>query len=198
LETKQIPARLGNVEIVICDTKVERGLTGSEYNTRRRQCEEGVRILRQHRSPEIRALRDATLEDIEACSDHLPEVVYRRCRHVVTENPRVLETIQALEADDLDRVGQLMQESHRSLRHDYEVSCIELDLLVSLATECPGVIGSRMTGAGFGGCTVSLVQRSALDEFRNRVATEYERQTGLTPEITITRPAAGAAIVEVS
>ena len=196
LETKQIPARLGDAEIVICDTKVGRGLTGSEYNTRRGQCEEGVRILQQHRSSEIQALRDVTLEDIETCRDLLPEVVYRRCRHIVTENPRVLDTIQALEIGDLDRVGRLMRESHRSLRDDYEVSCAELDLLVSLAMECPGVFGSRMTGAGFGGCTVSLVQRSDLDEFRDRVAMGYERQTGLPPEITVTRPAPGAGVVE--
>jgi galactokinase len=115
---------------------------------------------------------------------------------VVTENPRVLGTIHALEAGDLDRVGQLMEESHKSLRDDYGVSCTELDLLVGLAMNCPGVFGSRMTGAGFGGCTVSLVRRSALPEFRERVTMDYKDQTGLTPEITVTRPGRGAAIVE--
>ncbi|MFH1742957.1 MAG: galactokinase [bacterium] len=197
LETRQIRARLGDVEIVISDTKVERGLTGSEYNTRRSQCEEAVRLLQKNRSSNIQALRDATLEDIEVCRELLPEVVYRRARHIVTENPRVLNAINALENGDIERLGELMCESHNSLRDDYEVSCPELDLLVGLALDCPGVIGSRMTGAGFGGCTVSLVQQSSLDEFHSRVAEGYEKETGRSPEITVTRPGSGAAIVDV-
>ena len=197
LEIRQIPASLGAYEIVICDTKVERGLSGSEYNTRRSQCEEGARILQQRRSESIHALRDASLEDIEACRDQMPETVFRRCRHVVTENPRVLDTIEALRTGDLNRVGTLMRESHNSLRDDYEVSCPELNLLVDLAMDCQGVVGARMTGAGFGGCTVNLVEKSHLDGFRDRIVSAYEKETGRSPEITITRPAQGATIVDV-
>jgi len=195
-EPKQIPAKLGSAAIVICDTKVERGLVDSEYNTRRSQCEEGVRILREHRSKDIRALRDATIEDLESCRDVMPDAVYRRCRHIVTENPRVLETIDALQIGDLKRIGELMLDSHRSLKDDYEVSCRELDLLVDLAMGSPGVYGSRMTGAGFGGCTVSIVEKADLPEFRNSVVEAYREKTGLIPEITVTRPGPGAAVVE--
>ncbi len=195
-EPKQISAQLGNAAIVICDTKVERGLVDSEYNTRRSQCEEGVRVLREHRSEEIHALRDATMDDLEACRDVLSDAVYRRCKHVVTENPRVLETIDALKTGDLRRIGELMLDSHKSLRDDYEVSCKELDLLVDLAMECPGVYGSRMTGAGFGGCTVSLVDKERVTEFKNRVVEGYLRETGRDSEITVTRPGPGAAVVE--
>ncbi len=196
LETREITFRFHDVEIVICDTQVQRELTGSEYNTRRIQCLEGVRLLREHRFPTIKALRDVTPEDIESSRHLLADMIYRRCKHVVTENRRVLETVEALQVGDLQRVGRLMLESHASLRNDYEVSCRELDLLVELAMECGGTIGSRMTGAGFGGCTVSLVRYNALDEFRAQVEAGYERQTGYRPVIVVTRPAPGASIVE--
>ena len=197
LEIRQIPASLGSYELVICDTKVERKLSGSEYNTRRNQCEEGAQILQKHRSESIRALRDASLEDIEACRDLMTDIVFRRCRHVVTENPRVLDTIEALQTGDLNRVGNLMQESHNSLRDDYEVSCPELNVLVDLAMNCQGVLGARMTGAGFGGCTVNLVEKSQVDHFRDRIVSAYKEETGRFPEITVTRPAQGATIVDV-
>ncbi|HQP99089.1 MAG TPA: galactokinase [bacterium] len=197
LETRQIPANLTTMEIVICDSKVERNLSGSEYNIRRAQCQDGVRVLRVKLGERIRALRDVSIEDLEMCKDSMSDAVYRRCRHIVTENPRVLLAVKALETGDLREFGRLMVESHQSLRDNYEVSCPELDLLVDLAMECPGVAGSRMTGAGFGGCTVSLVERSAIEEFRANMTSRYATKTGREPEIHVTRPGSGAAIVDV-
>ncbi|HOE12495.1 MAG TPA: galactokinase [bacterium] len=197
LEIRQVPAHLKDTEIVICDSKVQRNLSGSEYNIRRAQCREGVHVLREKFGERICALRDASLDDLEMCRERMSDPVYRRCRHVMTENPRVLEGVRSLESGDPAKFGRLMLESHRSLRDDYEVSCPELDLLVDLAIECRGVAGSRMTGAGFGGCTVSLVERSCLDQFCAHVISRYARKTGREPEIYVTRPGSGAAIVDV-
>ena len=197
LEIRQVPAHLKDTEIVICDSKVERNLSRSQYNIRRAQCQEGVYVLREKFGERICALRDANLDDLETCRERLGDPVYRRCRHVVTENLRVLRAVAALESGDLREFGRLMMESHQSLRDDYEVSCPELDLLVDLAMECPGVAGSRMTGAGFGGCTVSLVERSCLDQFGEHVISRYARKAGREPEIHVTRPGSGAATVDV-
>ena len=124
----------------------------------------------------------------------MPERVYRRCRHVVTENARVLEAAQALRRHDLDSFGRLMVESHRSLRHDYEVSCQELDLMVELALKCDGVFGARMTGGGFGGCTVNLVQVGAVNAFKSVMSRQYESATGLAPAIYVCTAADGAGL----
>ncbi|PYT04320.1 MAG: galactokinase, partial [Acidobacteria bacterium] len=128
--------------------------------------------------------------------NELPEVVYRRCRHVVTENARVVEAKAALEGGDLYAFGRLMGESHRSLRDDYEVSCAELDLMVKLACDAEGVYGERMTGGGFGGCTVNLVRAGAVDSFRQNVARGYEQATGRAPEIYVCSPAQGVSRVD--
>ena len=122
----------------------------------------------------------------------MPDTVFRRCRHVITENERVHRMAAALERHDFGAVGPLMADSHRSLRDDYEVSCLELDLLVEIAGDLPGVFGVRMTGAGFGGCTVNLVHIGAVDEFRRRLAQAYESRTGVSPDIYVSE-AAGAA-----
>src|SRR5262249_603957 len=148
------------------------------------QCEEGVRLLTQF-YPNVRALRDVTIEQLEQHRAELPEVIYRRCRHVVTENARVIEAGAALRRQDLERFGEVMAESHVSLRDDYEVSAEELDLMVELAQKIDGVYGARMTGGGFGGSTVNLVKEEKADEFRARVAEEYERVTKIKPEIYI-------------
>jgi len=133
-----------------------------------------------------------TIEQLEEHANGLDEVVYRRCRHVITENARVLSAGEALEQGDLERFGGLMAESHRSLRDDYEVSCKELDLMVELAQSVAGVYGARMTGGGFGGCTVNLVAESCVEEFKDRMSQEYERTTNLRPEIYICSAANGA------
>ncbi len=180
-----------NVRLIICNTMVKHALASSAYNERRAQCEAGVKHLAQF-VPNVVALRDVTLAQLEAHADGLEDVVYRRCRHVITENARVLSAGDALEKGDLERFGELMAESHRSLRDDYEVSCNELDLMVELAQEVEGVYGARMTGGGFGGCTVNLVADTHVEEFNERVSQEYERTTTLRPEIYICTAANGA------
>jgi galactokinase len=184
-----------DLRLVICNTMVRRELSSSAYNTRREECEEGVRILAQH-IPGIRALRDVTIEQLELLRPALPEVVYRRCRHVVTEDDRVLTSAEALEVNDLGTLRKVMAESHRSLRDDFEVSCKELDLLVQLAETAPGVHGARMTGAGFGGCTINLVRSDFVAPFRAMISKEYEQRTGLKPDIYVCDAADGAGPVE--
>jgi galactokinase len=190
LEFKLLPLP-DNVRLIICNTMVKHELASSAYNERRAQCEAGVRVLVQF-YPNIRALRDVTFGQLEQHERELPEVIYRRCRHVVTENVRVIEAGEALEQHDLNRFGKLMRESHVSLRDDYEVSSDELDLMVELAEKIDGVFGARMTGGGFGGSTVNLVRQEQADEFRARVAEEYEQVTGLKPEIYVRSAGNGA------
>jgi galactokinase len=179
---------------VICNSMVRRGLVDSAYNERRAQCEEGVRIL-QMRLPGIKALRDVSLADLELHRGDMPELTYRRCRHVVSENTRVVQSVAALKAGRAAEFGKLMNASHDSLRDDYQVSRAELDTLVEIARSAPGCLGSRLTGAGFGGCTVSLVQTRAVDAFVKQVEAQYSAQTGLTPEIYVSRAAAGAGLL---
>jgi len=180
-----------DVRLVICNTMVKHDLAASEYNRRRADCESGMRTLRQH-LPHLLALRDVTLVDLERYRNELPELVYRRCRHVIRENQRVVDASDALQSGDLDRFGQLMYGSHNSLRHDYEVSCSELDLLVELASACEGVYGARMTGGGFGGCTVNLVRSDAVDRFRGQIKEEYLKATGKDPDLYVCSAAEGA------
>ena len=180
-----------NVRLIICNTMVKHALASSAYNERRAQCEAGVKHLAQF-VPNVLALRDVTIEQLEAHANGLEDVVYRRCRHVITENARVLSAGDALEQGDLERFGELMAESHRSLRDNYEVSCKELDLMVEIAHEVEGVYGARMTGGGFGGCTVNLVADTHVEEFKERVSQEYERTTTLKPEIYVCTAANGA------
>ena len=176
--------------LAICNTMVKHSLAGSEYNTRRMECETAVKYFAQH-LPEVRALRDVTEADLKQYGSDLPDVIYRRARHVITENARVLAAGTALETGELNAFGQLMNSSHRSLAADYEVSCKELDLMVELARRVPGVYGARMTGGGFGGCTVNLVRAENVDEFKQTVARDYEQATGLAPEIYICSAANG-------
>jgi galactokinase len=180
--------------IVIMDTKVQRGLAGSAYNTRRAECEEGVRLLRAH-LPAIEALRDVPPDLFQPYAEELPETVRKRCQHVVFEDQRVLDGIAALERGDAAAFGQLMDASHVSLRDDYEVSCAELDAMVEAAWAAPGVIGARMTGAGFGGCAVALVEAEQAGAFTARVAAAYEDETGITPSLYICTAEAGASVV---
>ena len=177
--------------LVVCNTMVKHELASSEYNQRREECEAGVKHLAQV-LPHITALRDVTLEQLEAYGKDLPDVIYRRCRHVITENERVLKAGDALKRHDLAEFGWLMYESHRSLRDDYEVSCPELDIMVDLASRIEGVYGARMTGGGFGGCTVNLVTNEHVAEFKRAIAAGYEQKTKLKPEIFVCETADGA------
>jgi galactokinase len=185
----------GGVSLIICNTMVKHQIAGGEYNVRRRECEEGVRFLQQ-RFPEITALRDVTPEMLTQYESSMPPVVYRRCRHVVSENARVLSAAEALRNSDLTKFGHLMYESHDSLRDDYQVSCPELDLMVQLASAIPGVTGARMTGGGFGGCTINLVNSEVVEKFRRDVGNEYRAKTGLTPQIYVTQASNGASEIQ--
>jgi len=189
LDYRAIPIASG-CAIIVCNTKKPRSLLDSAYNQRRQECETGARIL------QVRALRDVSVEAFEARQQDLEPITRKRCRHVVTENQRVLDAVSALESGDLARFGQLMNASHASLRDDYEVSCSELNVMVDAARACPGVLGARMTGAGFGGCTVNLVRNDAVDEFLGYVPDTYEKRTGLVPEIYVCDAVAGVHRVE--
>jgi galactokinase len=180
-----------DLRLVVCNSMVRHELASGEYNRRRADCEEGVKLLQPH-LPGIRALRDVSVSDLEAWERALPATVYRRCRHVVTENQRVVEAAEALRSSDPERFNQLMYESHASLRDDYQVSCRELDLLVELAASSPGVYGARMTGGGFGGCTVNLLRADACDSFKEHISRAYREATGIIAEIYICEPGQGA------
>lgn len=191
LETNYIPLDTSRVSVVICDTHVKHELASSEYNARRAECERGVEILRQV-LPGVRALRDVSVADLQACEERLPEPIRRRCRHIVTENARTLAAANALSAGDLEGMGRLMFLAHDSLRDDYEVSCAELDLLVEIARSTKGVIGARMTGGGFGGCTVNLVLRTALEYFQDVVSREYRKVINIDPTMYVSEAGDGA------
>jgi galactokinase len=192
LESSEIHLRLPNTVIVVCDTHVKHELASSEYNLRRSECEEGVRLL-QAVLPGISALRDVSAAEYEEHRVRLPETIRRRCRHVITENARTLSAAEALDAGDLKRVGELMAESHNSLRDDYEVSCRELDLMVEIAGSMNSVIGSRMTGGGFGGSTVNLVVEDQVEEFRAKIVSEYRKETGMLASTYVVTPSDGAS-----
>ena len=181
-----------NLTMVICNTMVKHEHAGGGYNTRRAECEEGVRLL-QRKLPGIKALRDVSLPELEAHQRDLPDSVYRRCRHVVTENTRVLSTVTALRDGDLTALGKNLAASHRSLRDDFEVSCHELDVMVELALRSDGVLGARMTGGGFGGCTINLVHTERVNAFCESVSTGYQQATGKIPDIYVSKAGAGAA-----
>lgn len=171
-----------DVRIVISNTMVKHAIASGEYNLRRRQCEDGLRLL-SALLPEVSALRDVALEDLEKYRPEMPILIYQRCHHVITENQRVLAATSALEKHDLDELRQLMAESHRSLQHDFEVSCRELDLMVELANQIEGVWGARLTGGGFGGCTVNLVATAVVPQFQKHITKAYSQHTGVLPEI---------------
>jgi galactokinase len=183
LQAKSLPIP-PDVRLVVCNTGIKHQLAGGEYNVRRLQCEEGVQRL-SSALPGIEALRDVTPSQLERHKQLLPELIYRRCRHVVTEHDRVERSAEALLMGDLGALGILMAESHRSMRYDYEISCAELDTMVEIAVMQPGVIGSRMTGGGFGGCTINLLHADAAEAFKHAVGIEYEQRTHLRPDIYV-------------
>jgi galactokinase len=179
--------------VVVMDTAKKRGLVDSEYGLRRQQCEEAAEILG------IDALRDLDIADLEQALTRLSSSVHQaRVRHVVTEDDRTLQAVEALRSGDLIETGRLFNASHTSLRDDYEVSCRELDVIVALAQAQPGCYGARMSGGGFGGCAVALVDKDLVEDFVGAVAPAYERQTGLKPDLYAVFPAAGsqARVVE--
>jgi galactokinase len=185
LAWQPVPLPVGSA-VIVCDTGKRRALAASAYNERRAQCEEGARRLG------VAALRDLDVETFEAQAGELPAVLRKRCRHVVYENERTLRAAASLKQGDRSTFGSLMNDSHASLRDLYEVSCEELDLMAALARSQPGCWGARMTGAGFGGCVVALVDDGAVEEFVSVVAALYERQAMRTPALYVCRAVDGA------
>jgi len=193
-ELVAIPER---VRLVVCNTMVKHELASGEYNQRRAECEEAVRRLAKVQ-PGIHSLCDVTVDQLERHRGALSEILYKRALHVVAENARVLDAAEALRTGDVTRFGKRMAESHRSLRDLYEVSCKELDVMVEQANRQEGVYGARMTGGGFGGSTINLVEARFAEQFADSVAKSYEKGTGIVPQIQICEPADGATAVELS
>ena len=187
---------MGDVAIVIGDTTVRRGLVTSQYNARRNSCENAVAVLKE-KLPNISALRDVSSNELEEYRSLLSDEMYMRARHVVSENERVIAATKFSVDGDFFALGALLNESHISLCDDYEVSCFELDTMVEIAQKEEGVYGSRMTGAGFGGCTVSIVKPEYVETFIKNVSTKYEAATGKRANIFSTTPSAGASEIEV-
>ena len=191
-KTDLVPMADHSVELLITNTNVKHELTGGEYARRRAECNEAARILA------VPSLRDADAEMLERARGKMTDPVYRRARHVISEIERTLHAAEGVRASNWPTVGQLMYASHFSLRDDYEVSCAELDTLVDIAQAIgisSGMYGCRMTGGGFGGCTVALVQAGKVAAITERIASEYEQLTGIKPSSFVSRPAAGATLL---
>jgi galactokinase len=189
---RYIPLNFKSIKILITNSNVPRNLLDSEYNQRREECERCVDILSAKKPG--RALRDYTPADLRDSMGLIPETTRKKCLHVVEENQRVLEAETALKKSDIVYFGKLMNRSHESLRDQYEVSCPELDWLVKRAWETDGVYGSRMTGAGFGGCTVTLIEEEVIPVYISRLEA-YERIFSFKPETFVSEPAAGARVL---
>src|SRR4030095_3607137 len=166
-------------KMVLLDTGVKHSLASSEYNIRREQCEDGANAI-QKTHPEVHSLRDVSASLLELHRNKLLPEVYRRCRFVIEENERVFATCENLQKDDLAAAGHLLYDSHSGLKEKYEVSCKELDLLVDLVRDEEGVVGARMMGGGFGGCTINLVKESAIESLVEKISPVYKNKTGIT------------------
>ncbi len=190
-----VPIDETDLRVVIANTMVKHELSGGEYAQRRRQCEEGVKYFARA-NPAVKALRDVTMEQVQGALGQLPEIVFRRCRHVVGENLRTTQAAVLLSHRKYEQVGQLMVQSHNSLRDDYEVSCPELDFLVEQAVQIKGVYGARMTGGGFGGCIVALVQPRCVQNLVEQLQAAYNAKYNIDPVIFSTSAAPAASVVE--
>jgi galactokinase len=191
LDTRQVPLP-EDTRIVILDTATRRGLVDSAYNERRAQCEAVACHF------DVDALRDVTPEQLLDTAGIMNPLLYQRAEHVISENQRVLDAVQALEKGDAEEMGRLMNESHLSLRDDYQVSREELDRMVEIAQAEPGCFGARMTGAGFGGCAIALVETDLVEDFEYNLSRKYLRQTGLEPKVYFTEASNGTSYEELS
>jgi len=180
-----------DMQIVVCNTMVKHDVAAGEYNTRREECESAVRYFAQI-NPAIKALRDVSIDLLEQKGKALPATIFKRCSHVIHENERTLKAADALIQGEIGMIGRLMRDSHNSLRDLYEVSCKELDIMVDAAQDLPGFCGGRMTGGGFGGCTVNLVREESASEFADQIAERYHRATEITPQVYLCPVAEGA------
>jgi galactokinase len=194
LDFEYIPFNYPEVRIVLVNTMVRHALGDTKYNERRKECEEGVALLKKH-VPDIHSLRDVTDDMLKGYQKQIPELVYRRCAFVVQENERLLAGCRHLVQGDLRSFGQLMYQAHEGLSKEYEVSCAESDFLVQQAKTSAGVLGSRQMGGGFGGCTINLIQSEAVDNFTRRIRLSYAKQFGKVPDVYITQIEDGAKII---
>ncbi len=185
----------GDLQVVICDTRAERALTGSEYPERRAQCEAGARILAEF-YPEIKTLRDASLVQLEAHAEAMSEVVARRCRFIIRENQRVLDLADALACADYARIEELARESYAGARDLYEISCNEMEKMFQAMVSGPGVLGARQAGAGFGGCMVAFVHEAQVETFNQHIRAHYQASTGIEPRVYPVAASAGAGILD--
>ena len=192
--TSQITPMAPNLRVVICDTRAKRSLMGTEYDERRAQCEEGVRLLQAY-DPSIRALRDVTLERFQAHEKDLPEVVARRCRFIIEENQRVLDLAEILPSGSPEKLGQLFAASYAGARDLYEISAPSMEAMLKAMSGGPGVVGARQAGAGFGGCMVALVHSGSVEAFASHTREHYQRSTGITPQVYAVQATAGAGVL---
>jgi len=195
LDKQFIPINPNDLRVVICNTMVKHELPTGDYATRLKECQEGVAVFAKDH-PGVKALRDVSLRQLEEAKDKLPQLIYRRCRHVIGENHRCTETAKLLGRQEYEDVGKLMVQSHNSLRDDYQVSCAELDFLVAEAMNVKGVYGARMTGAGFGGCIVALTQPRAADALQAHLKKTYKAKFHIDPVAFVTTATAGASVLE--
>jgi galactokinase len=180
-----------HVCVVICNSMVKHAVATGEYGDRRDEVESGQAVL-QHERPHVKLLRDATLDDLEACKSKMSATSFARCKHIITENRRVLDAREALLHDEMEQFGTIMVEAHKSMRDDFAASCDEVDTLVEIATQQPGCFGARITGGGFGGCTVNLVRAEAAKQFVAALKDEYAAKTGIAAQCFISAPSDGA------
>lgn len=197
MECEYAPLDLPGMKIVITNSGVKHQLASSEYNVRRAECESALEALKKVK-PGLKSLGELSVAEFEEIADHIKDAVERkRAKHAVYENARTVKAFNALkELGNIEEFGRLMNESHDSLQNDYEVSCPEIDFLVKEGRKIEGVIGTRITGGGFGGCTVSIVKDEAIDEFKTRLTEAYEKEFGVTPEFYVAEPGDGAKILE--
>jgi len=193
LEHQQIPIHIEPYKMIMLNTKVSHNLASSEYNTRKRECEEGVAIIKR-RYPEVGSLRNTSCEMLEACKSEMSDTIYKRCSFIISENNRVLETTKALKENDLKRFGELLYQAHEGISKDYEVSCPESDFLVDFSKDFASVLGARQTGGGFGGCTLNIVHEDHVEEFVQVATNAYREAFKIELESFEVKPSAGTYI----
>ena len=191
LTSRAVPVP-SDIAVIVSNSRVKHSVAGGEYNTRRAQCEEAVSML-QRALPNVTSLRDVSVVDLATHRDHLSMLAFKRARHVISENGRVVDAADAFARRDYREVGRLIRDSHVSLRDDYEVSVPEVDALVEIANELPGVFGSRMTGGGFGGCTVTLAEPETASRIVDQIRAQYQRRVGLDADVIVCIPSDGAS-----
>lgn len=196
LEYEYFPFNYPQISIVLCNTGVQHNLASSEYNTRRKQCEEGVEKI-QNNHPDVKSLRDATFEQLEEIKEKVSDDVYKRCYYVISEIERMDKAVAALKKNDLNTFGTYMYETHEGLSKIYEVSCKELDLLVDYTLDLDHVLGARMMGGGFGGCTINLVKNDSLEEFKETMSLRYKEDTGIDLKIYVNKITSGVELLNI-